>query len=274
MVKNFAKFTATMGKGIKVGDSDVEIKLTLPLKVVQENFLFLSTNQGEKINVFLGDPQAALDFGDDEEDMYKPWKGRRVTTDASGVVTTVEQPDEQKDENQAELNFDESGSVGSAEHSGGQAEDPAGDPPPAKDGDELNDYEKEIMGEGSKQEGSDLPEWMQQEQQQEQSGGQEMSFEESDQDPADNDVSEAEEAQASSGEDISKEELEEYILKERPAFEDIPLDFPMFLEKSLNEGKTWVEISKIAGVPSSQLQPKWKKYKEMVTKMMRDGGVA
>lgn len=271
MIKNFAKFTATMGKGIKVGDSDVEIKLTLPLKVVQENFLFLSTNQGEKINVFLGDPQAALDFGDDEEDMYRPWTGRRVTTDASGVVTSVEQSDEQKDENQVELDFEESGE-GATEHSDGKAEDPAGDPPPAEESSELND-EKEIMGEGSTQEGSDLPEWMQEQQHEEKSDGQEMTFEDSDQDTATDGVSEAEETQAFD-EEISKEELEQFILKERPSFEDIPLDFPLFLEKRLNEGKTWVEISKIAGIPSSQIQPKWKKYKEMVTKMMRDGGAA
>lgn len=274
MVKNFAKFTATMGKGIKVGDSDVEIKLTLPLKVVQENFLFLSTNQGEKINVFLGDPQMAFDFDEDEDDAYKIYQGgRRVTADASGVVTTVEQPDEQKDENQVELDLDESGSEGSAESSDGQAEDPAGDPPPVVEEDELNDYEKEVMGEGSTQEGSDLPEWMQ-EQQQEQSGGQEMSFEDADQEPAANENSETEESQASNDEEISKDELEQFILNERPTFDELPFDFPMFLEKRLNEGKTWSEISRIAGITSSQLQPKWRKYKEMVTKMMKDGGAA
>ena len=129
------------------------------------------------------------------------------------------------------------------------------------------------MGEGSTQEGSDLPEWMQEQQHEEKSDGQEMTFEDSDQDTATDGVSEAEETQAFD-EEISKEELEQFILKERPSFEDIPLDFPLFLEKRLNEGKTWVEISKIAGIPSSQIQPKWKKYKEMVTKMMRDGGAA
>ncbi|WP_339292708.1 hypothetical protein MKY48_08555 [Paenibacillus sp. FSL W8-0187] len=216
----------------------------------------------------------SFDFEEDEDDAYKLYQGgRRVTADASGVVTTVEQPDEHKDENQAELDLDESGLEGSAESSDGQAEDPAGEPSLAKDGDELNDYEKEIMGEDSKQEGSDLPEWMQQEQH-EQSGGQEMTFEESDQESAAGGVPESKSSQPSSDEEISKEELEQFILKERPSFEDIPLDFPLFLEKRLNEGKTWVEISKIAGIPSSQIQPKWKKYKEMVTKMMKDGGAA
>lgn len=258
MIENFAKFTATMGKGIKVGDSDVEIKLTLPLKVVQENFMFLSTNQGEKINVFLGDPQAAMDFGDQEDDMYKTWTGRRVTTDASGVVTTVEQPEKPKDENQAELPLDEPGTAEDSDRSQDQAT--------AEDGDELSDYEKGIMGEGTTEGGSDLPEWMK-------GGGQtstdqEMSFEETDQGSGDVAASAAEEDKAAGEEEISKEELEQFILRERPSFDDIPLDFPMFLEKRLNEGKTWVEISKIAGVPSSQLQPKWKKYKEKVAQMM------
>lgn len=130
------------------------------------------------------------------------------------------------------------------------------------------------MGEGSTKEGSDLPQWMQ-EQQHESSNGQEMSFEDNGQKPVADDASEnPEESHASSDEEISKEELEQFILKERPSFEDIPLDFPLFLEKRLNEGKTWSDISRIAGITSRQLQPKWRKYKEMVTKMMRDGGAA
>ena len=272
MGKDFAKLTGELAKGIKIGESTIEIKLTFPLKAALQHLVFLSNNQGEELNVFLGDPQMSFDFDEDEEDMYRIYRGgRRVTADASGVVTSVE---ESKDENQAELDLEESGSEGDAEHSDVQAEDPAGDRPPAAEEDELNDYEKEVMGEGSKQEGSDLPEWMQQEQQQEQSGGQEMIFEESDEDPADNNVSEAEETQASSDEEISKDELEQFILNERPTFDELPFDFPMFLEKRLIEGKTWSEISRIAGITSSQLQPKWRKYKEMVTKMMKDGGAA
>ncbi|MGE7824721.1 hypothetical protein [Paenibacillus sp. NPDC093718] len=65
---------------------------------------------------------------------------------------------------------------------------------------------------------------------------QEMTLEEGDQKPAADGTSDSEESQASSDEVISKEELERFILKERPSFEDIPLDFPLFLEKRLNEG--------------------------------------
>lgn len=187
--KDFAKLTGELAKGIKFGESTVEIKLTFPLKAALPHLVFLSNNQGDELNVFLGDPQMAFDFEEDEDEAYKLYQGgRRVTADASGVVTTVEQPDEQKDENQAELDLDESGSEGSAEHSDGQDEDSAGEPSPAEDGDELNDYEKEDMGEGSAQGGSNLPEWMQE--QHEQSGGQEMGFEDSDKDSVTNENSE------------------------------------------------------------------------------------
>ncbi|GIO98093.1 hypothetical protein J14TS5_31790 [Paenibacillus lautus] len=217
----------------------------------------------------------SFDFDEDEDDAYKLYQGgRRVTADASGVVTAVVQPDEQKDENQAELDLEgaasEAEAEGNAEHSG----DPAGDIPPTEEGEELNDYEKEIMGEGSTQEGSELPEWMQEQQHEEKTERQEMTFEDSDKEPTADGGFDPEESHVSNDEEISEDALEQFILKERPSFEDNPLDFPLLLEKRLNEGKTWVEISKIAGIPTSQIQPKWKKYKEMVTKMMKDGGAA
>ncbi|AWP30745.1 hypothetical protein B9D94_30855 [Paenibacillus sp. Cedars] len=273
MGKDFAKLTGELAKGIKIGESTIEIKLTFPLRAALPHLVFLSNNQGEELNVFLGDPQMSFDF-DEDDDAYKLYQGgRRVTADASGVVTAVEQSDEQKDENQAELNLEESGSEGSAEHSEGQAEDPAGDPPPAEDGDELNDYEKEIIGEGSTQEGSDLPEWMQ-EQQHEQSGGQEMSFEESDQAPAADDGPDPEESQTSSDEEISKEELEEYILAQRPSFPDHPLDFPELLKRKRTEEVTWRELANSVGMTSGQLNGKYAKYKEAVKEVMKSNGVA
>ncbi|MBT2765923.1 hypothetical protein J7E85_32975, partial [Paenibacillus sp. ISL-20] len=76
-----------------------EIKLTFPLKAALPHLVFLSNNQGEELNVFLGDPQMSFDFDEGDDDAYKLYQGgRRVTADASGVVTSVEQPDEQKDE--------------------------------------------------------------------------------------------------------------------------------------------------------------------------------
>lgn len=272
MIKNYAKFTAEIQKGINIKGSDVEMKLLIPLKAAQPYLNFLSNSQGNEVNIFVGDPQMAFDFEEDEDDAYKLYQGgRRVTADASGVVTTVEQPDEQKDENQAELDLDESASEGSAEHSDGQAEDPAEDPPSAEEEDELNDYEKEVMGEGSTQEKSELPEWMQEQQEQ---SGQVMNFEVSDQDPADNNVSKAEETQASSDEEISKEELEEYILAQRPSFPDHPLDFPELLKRKRTEEVTWREIANSVGMTSGQLSGKYAKYKEAVKQEMKSNGVA
>lgn len=274
MGKDFAKLTGELAKGIKIGESTIEIKLTFPLKAALQHLVFLSNNQGEELNVFLGDPQMSFDFDEDEEDMYRIYRGgRRVTADASGVVTSVEQSDEEKDGNQAELDLDESGSEGSAEHSDGQAEDPAGEPSPAEDGDELNDYEREIMGEGSTQEGSDLPEWMQQ-QQHEQSEGQEMSFEETDQEPAEDGTPDPEESHASNDEEISPEDLEQYILSQRPSFPDIPFDIPKLIERKRDEDVTWREIAREIGVTSGQLSSKLSKYREAAKKQMQSSGVA
>lgn len=102
MIKDYAKFSATVAKGIKVGDTEVEIKLLLPLRVMQENFLFLSSNQGEKINVFMGDPQAAFDFDEEDGDIYREVTGRRVITDASGIAMSTEKLGED-DPDQANL---------------------------------------------------------------------------------------------------------------------------------------------------------------------------
>lgn len=249
MVPNYAKFTATMGKGFKVGESDVEIKLTLPLKVVQEHFMFLSTNQGEKINVFLGDPQVAFDFGEDEDAMYQKFTGRYVTTDGSGVVTKVEKPDEQDDENQQSL-FDQD-----LERESNPTVDEASRP--EQDGTGLD---------------SDVPDWMSDE------GKGELDFTEdgSSQEPGDSSESTDYEREIM-GEfeaEISKEALEEFIINQAPTFEDIPFDFPTLLKKRKEESKTWMQIAKEAGVPSSQISSKYSLYKKRVEKLMRDGGAA
>lgn len=87
---------------------------------------------------------------------------------------------------------------------------------------ELNDYEREIMGEG----------------------------------------------------EISKEALEEFIINQAPTFEDIPFDFPALLKQRKEGSKTWMQIAKEVGVPSSQISSKYSAYKKRVEKLMRDGGAA
>lgn len=73
---------------------------------------------------------------------------------------------------------------------------------------------------------------------------------------------------------INNEELEEYILKVRPNFDDIPLDFPTLLHQRRKEGKTWMQIAKSVGLTSGQITTKWTAYKKMVAKQMKNGGAA
>ncbi|MCP3808451.1 hypothetical protein NLX78_14525 [Paenibacillus sp. Lou8.1] len=73
---------------------------------------------------------------------------------------------------------------------------------------------------------------------------------------------------------VDKEELEEYILKVRPNFDDIPVDFPTLLQQRREEGKTWMQIAKSIGLTSGQITTKWTAYKKMVAKQMKNGGAA
>lgn len=254
-MKNHAKFTAEIAKGISIKETNVEVKLLIPLKSAQEHLVFLSSNQGEKVNVFLGDPQAALDFGEEEEAMYQKYTGRYVTADSSGVVTKVENPDVE-DENQQKL-FDQDLKH---EDDGANDEQDGGKP----DGENISEQEKPSSGLDG-----DVPDWMSDGGD---SGGREMEFTE------DNDHQDPE-GETSAGDDatgdteISKEELEEYILQNRPAFPDDDLDFPALVEQRRN-GATWMGISREIGIPSSQLNSKFRKYKDYVKKLMKDGGAA
>lgn len=282
MIKNFAKFSATMGKGFKVGESDVEIKLTLPLKVVQDNFMFLSTNQGEKINVFLGDPQAAMDLGD-EDAMYRLFTGHRVTTDQSGVVTRIEKTGDEpeQDDNQAQM-FGPDGEPIQPEESTGEGQKSENEQPtvPPTDGEDPGTDPNDPYGDNDD---NDIPDWMK-DGGDDQSGSKEMDFTS---EGGEGEPKSAADPQHAAQEDppaadkatppveIGKEELEMFILNKRPIFEDIkladaPADFPSLLQQR-NEGKTWMEISKEINVPSGQISTKYGAYKKRVTKMMQDG---
>ncbi|AZN43374.1 hypothetical protein [Paenibacillus albus] len=80
---------------------------------------------------------------------------------------------------------------------------------------------------------------------------------------------------ADSGE-VSKGELEEFILDVRPAFTDIPFDFPGILESKRESGASWMDIAKSLNQPSSKLQTSYNKYKQRVKKMIAEqtGGAA
>lgn len=91
----------------------------------------------------------------------------------------------------------------------------------------------------------------------------------SDQEPA------AEEAdQGATPEEVNKEELEKFILEHRPAYDDLPIDFPSLLEERLSSNTTWREIANKVGLTSGQFSSRWSKYKERVAQQMKDGGAA
>lgn len=275
MIKDYAKFSATIAKGIKVGDADVELKLLVPLKVMQENFLFLSSNQGEKINVFMGDPQAAFDFDEEDGDIYREVTGRRVTTDASGVVMSTEKLGEE-DPNQANL-FGQQEGVSEGEQKTDDFEIVESETGEDAVGTQTDDDQNED-GSDLETEGADLePDWL--------SGDVESDGQHNESDGIDSDDQE-QDVEATSGDktdsaadETSKEELDAFILAERPIFPEVeydgqPIPFPVLLEKRINEDKTWREIANENGMTSGQLSTRWTAYRKLAAKKMKDGGGA
>lgn len=272
MMNDHAKFTGELAKGIKIGESSVEVKLLIPLKAAIPHLLFLSSNQGEEINVFLGDPQAAFDFDDEEDAVFKPVPGHRVTTDASGIVTSVEK---HGDPNQGELSFQE------GENTGVSTEEVnfEGEGIPAE-GEEV-DEDDDSSGEGGVAAGEEFVEA-----EDEESGSAEdgQSYETSGKRVEDSGADGQEEGpgdvEPAVEVDVSKEALDEFILKERPIFPEIeyqgePIPFPDLLDKRLREDKTWREIANERDMTSGQLSSKWSAYRKLAAKKMNgDGGAA
>ncbi|OWA36753.1 hypothetical protein B9G55_01345 [Saccharibacillus sp. O16] len=302
-MKDYAKFSAKIAKGMKVGEDNVEIKLLIPLKVMQENFLFLSSKQEQKVNVFFGDPQATFDFDDEDEDsdVFRAVTGRRFTADASGVVSNVEQPEE--DPNQAELfKQTDEGEVGMGDRAEEDGQDKAGAPDASKGPDsepresapEKSSEEpsaspqhsisedddaallEEMEGRSSERRliDQDTPGWMQEG---EQSGVD--SAAEGDKGGSPNGTGTGGPGSETTAPIVDKEALDTFILTERPIFPEIefggqPVPFPDLLEKRLNGNKTWRDVAGEAGMTSGQLTSRWSEYKKLVTKKMQGGGGA
>ncbi|KTD88152.1 hypothetical protein [Paenibacillus etheri] len=274
MIKDYAKFSATIAKGIKVGDADVEVKLLVPLRVMQENFLFLSSNQGEKINVFMGDPQAAFDFDEEDGDIYREVTGRRVTTDASGIVMSTEKLGEE-DPDQGNLFEQQEG-----ESSGEQKTDDIEivEPDAEEDTNGVQSSEEDINDGGSdeRSEGAELePDWM--------NDGAGTDSQDYEGDPVESGEQvvkgESSDLREASADETSKEELDAFILAERPIFPEVeydgqPIPFPVLLEKRINEDKTWREIANENGMTSGQLSTRWTAYRKLAAKKMKNGGAA
>ncbi|WP_270167534.1 hypothetical protein [Paenibacillus sp. SYP-B4298] len=66
------------------------------------------------------------------------------------------------------------------------------------------------------------------------------------------------------------EDLDAYILRERPQFDDIPYDFPALLERQRG-GETWREVAETLGTDSKTLAALWSKYKKRVGEQRANG---
>ncbi|APQ57687.1 hypothetical protein VK72_02375 [Paenibacillus polymyxa] len=283
MGKDYAKFSGEIAKGIKIGESSVELKLLIPMKQALPHLIFLSENQGEELLVHIGDPQASFDFDDEErDDMYRKWTGRRATADASGIVTSIEQ----RDENQAEMfGPQQVGDNPPAEEGQGEQE---GRGEQEQDGQNTQDGQTGQQPDDKEGEGTfdDIPEWMREVgDDQESKTGEEDGEPGDDSAPREMNFGEDESGGTAEGSDqepeasdtvaeIGKEALEEYILENRPVFEDLTLDFPALYEQKRNEGITWRDIAVGVGMTTGQLNTQLTKYKGRVKEQMVAGGVA
>ncbi|QHT60652.1 hypothetical protein GXP70_12355 [Paenibacillus lycopersici] len=139
-----------------------------------------------------------------------------------------------------------------------------------EDEDELNDLAEEELDFGMEPEEEHEGEADGEEEQEDGSAADEH-------DPADESAADASEAEAEAEIEVSKEELEEFILDVRPAFTDIPYDFPQILERKRESGSTWMEIARQLNQPSSRVQSSFNIYKKRVKKMIaeqNDNGAA
>ncbi|MCM3206413.1 hypothetical protein [Paenibacillus illinoisensis] len=296
MTNEMVKFTAEVAKGISVGTKDVTIKLLIPLAAVESRLSSLAKLQEKEVMVYLGDPQAAFDFEDedDRDPMYNTWNGgRRVTTDASGVVTRIEgNAEEERDENQVELfneegkqpeqqeedgNSAEQSEEASQEQTEGEGQKTDEEGPESSDQQPSEDY----VTDPNDPYGDDIPEWMKDDSQG-QSEPKEMDFTSEETEGEHEAAAVHQEGGRTqpagdpegSSDEIYKDALEQYIITERPTFPDMPLDFPNLFEQKRDQGVTWREIANSVGLTSGQFSSKLTKYKERVKEAMAGSGVA
>lgn len=85
--------------------------------------------------------------------------------------------------------------------------------------------------------------------------------------PADEQAEEMNDEEEPDGE-VDQQTLEQFILTERPKFEDIPFDFPTMIERKKAEGLAWHAIPKALGldISSTKLQQFYGVYKKRCKK--------
>lgn len=109
----------------------------------------------------------------------------------------------------------------------------------------------------------ELPDWMQQSMNGEQSS-------EDEQQSSGSTIPDAADIKLS---EIDREELEQFILTHKPMYPDIEFNYPELLEKR-RAGKSWLDIAQELHVNSSQLKNKWVVYKKRAARKMLDNNGA
>lgn len=222
--------------------TDTTIKLKMSNKDAAKFAQHFLGSLDKEVIVQFGDPQMQFDL--DDETMSRSHAGSTYQVLSSGTVENV-----RKDEQQTDL-FDQPAAEFGVEVES-EATKPADDEEnsDSMEGDteeaiESGDFEDEIgFGEDPDvvgQEETELGDL---------------------QDEKTEEPSELETAQ------VDKDSIEEYILKERPSFPDLPYDFPNLLEGK-REGNTWIQLANYLGILSTQLQRAWSEYKKRVKGLM------
>ncbi|MFP3390637.1 hypothetical protein [Brevibacillus sp. SIMBA_040] len=237
-----AQFTAVVKK-MSTDDKKVVVNLEMVGKLDPYAMADIVDMVGDKVVVHLGNPQMAIDF-DEEERAQRP--GLSVTTDQSGVVTTVSghSEDDHKDDHENNDDLDTDGDEGEDLEHDEDNED--------EDSTENEEDTEDIQSEESE---GDTPDSEQQ------------GHEESEVGTDDSDDQETEN-QGDAAASIDKEALEAFILSgQAPVFDEFTFDFPELLQRKKN-GETWIRIAQSLSVSSTKISAELREYKKRVAEHM------
>ncbi|WP_409177468.1 hypothetical protein [Brevibacillus fortis] len=244
-MSNQAQFTA-MVKKMATDDKKMVLSLELVGNIEPTSLVKLVDMIGDKVTVNLGNPQMAIEFDENERER----RGLSVTTDQSGVVTSISGNNEDGKDDADDLEDggdegEESKHVEHGEHAGDE---------PSENG-EGSESTPIVQTEDSEGNTPD-PE----QQSQEESDG--------NTNDGDQEANKQDDAVAA----IDKDKLVAFILSgQAPAFEETEYDFPALLARKQN-GETWIKIASSIGTSSSKLQTAWSKYKKLVAEHMAKNG--
>lgn len=239
-----AQFTAVVKK-MATDDKKVVVNLEMVGKLDPYAMANIVDMVGDKVVVNLGNPQMAMSFDEDEREERR---GLSVTTDRSGVVTSVNVQEEEDNSDHEDSHDEEqanSDDEAAADGEGATPDTPVIDS--ESDGDEFVIFNETTEGE----EDDSIP-----------------VFGEAAEESQGRQAEENEPADQISEVTNDKEALENFILSgQAPVFEEITYDFPALLSRR-RSGETWIKIAASINISSTKLQAAWSKYKKLVAEHM------